>query len=145
MKSRPARALDKFTDLANNSHQTQPIEIWKYPENSTRNQFLSAKSNHSLKITIMSESLIEIDSALVASDTQEVKVALESEAPLIESSSKRRLEDDDLQLDGDIEDEDAVRSSNKKFCAENDTLTAGNDQDVMHCHDIIELVLAILQ
>lgn len=89
----------------------------------------------------MSESLIEIDSALVASDSEEVKVALESEAPLlIESSNKRRLEDDDVQLDGDIEDEEAVRSSNKKFCTENDTLTAGNEQDVMHSHDINEIV-----
>lgn len=80
----------------------------------------------------MSE-LVEIDTTLGVLD-EEVKLTPDSEAPLLEepSNNKRRLSDEgDEQLDGDDNDEDeAVRSSRKKFCTENDTLTAGNEQDV---------------
>lgn len=93
----------------------------------------------------MSESVIEID-ATIDADTEVKDTPVDTEAPLLVelSNNKRRLDvGDEHDVDGDVvDDEETARSSRKKFCTENDTLTE-SEKDVMQFILTITLCVAI--
>lgn len=71
----------------------------------------------------MSESVIEVDATLEVSEVSEIKdSSVETESPsLLESANnKRRLDDDENDLE-EFDNDDETRSTRKKMCIEDDT------------------------
>lgn len=75
----------------------------------------------------MSESVIEIDATLEASEVKDSSVETEVPSLLESANNKRRLDDEEADLD-ENDDDDETRSARKKLCIEDDTeIEAEND------------------